>query len=325
MDLEAAAAAFAKDPDKAFDFTQVKSESNDPVGELIRRAAAPVSSRSGTSFLESSAVREDSSRIKVASTVLDQYSDVLRSKPLRQLAKAKLSPVKLQALYQQLKNVDPLAGSGIVLVQGKQARAEQMCQYFQDHVQVAAPVQKAVALVETASNELAESVSRRAAILEEIDARTQLQKTMEQDITSLNTLAGLAKQGEDATALEALGKQLSGAAATALGSSAGELKQAHAEMKDMLDLALRKRSAALQVQLKKLVNLKGAVKDADNDLAQKKQRAAQSQADIQTARIKLAGITASCDTTLNALAHRRHAGHMEAHAIEVALKVLGSQ
>ena len=53
-----------------------------------------------------------------------------------------------QELYQQLRNVDPLAGSVTILAQGKQARAEQMCKYFQDHVQVAGPVQKTVSLVE---------------------------------------------------------------------------------------------------------------------------------------------------------------------------------
>lgn len=325
MDLEAAAKAFAKDPDSAFDFMQIASAPSDPVNELISRAAMGPAYQSGASFLEASSVSVDSHRKAVASTILEQYSDVLKSKPLRQLAQAKLSPLKLQALYQQLRNVDPLAGTGVILAQGKQARAEQMCNYFQEHVQLASPVQQAASLVETTSDELAESVSRRAALLEEIDARTQLQKTMEQDVSSLTVLASLAKQGEDASALDALEKQLTGAAATAVGASAGELKGAHAEMKDLLDLALKKRSAALQVQSEKLAKLQGAVKDMDTDLAAKKEHASQSQSAMDMARRKLSGITASCDTTLNALAHRRHAGHMEAHAIEVALNVLGSQ
>jgi hypothetical protein len=326
MDLEAAAKAFAKNPDSAFDFLQVASESKDPIGKLIEDAAAnPFRHRAGASFLEASSVAVDSSRIAVASAVLEQYSEVLRSRPLQQLAKAKLSPVKLQELYQQLRNVDPLAGSVTILAQGKQARAEQMCKYFQNHVQVAGPVQKTVSLVEVASNELAESVSRRAALLEEIDARTQLQKTMEQDTASLTMLANLAKKGEDASGLEALEKQLTGVEANAIGASTGELKEAHAELKDLLDLSLRKRTAALQDQREKLSQLQSDVKKAEADLAAKKQRAATAQATMETARRKLAGITTSCDSTLNALAHRRHAGHMEAHAIEVALKVLGEQ
>jgi len=326
MDLEAAAKALEKNPNAdPFDFMQVGSESRDPIGALIRHAATAPSFSGGASFLESSAVSTDMSRRSVASTVLDEYGEVLRSRPLMQLAKAKLSPVKLAALYQQLRHIDPLAATAPVLVQGKQAKAEQMCKYFQEHMQAAGPVQKAVSLVEAASNELAESVSRRAALLEEIEARRQLQKTMEQDVASLTTLAGLAKQGEDVSALDALAKQLTGAAAITVDKSADFLEGAHEEIQDLLSLALKKRSAALQAQNKKLTHLQSAVANADTDLSAKKMRASTSEAAMQTARGKLSGITTSCDTTLNALAHRRHAGHMEAHAIEVALKVLGGQ
>jgi DNA repair exonuclease SbcCD ATPase subunit len=265
------------------------------------------------------------SRAAVASTVLDQYSAVLSSKPLRQLAKAKLSPLKLQALYKELRDIDPLAGNGHVVAEGKVARAEQMCNYFQDHVQAASPVQKTVTLLETATNELAQSVSARAALVEEIDARSQLQKTMEQDITSLKALSAEAQKGEDASALETWEKSLAGKAAATVGASAGELKEAHAELKDLLDLTLQKRSAALDAQHAKLAQLQSAVKAADADLAVKKAHASKMQASMEVAQRKLSGITSSCDTTLNALAHRRHAGHMEAHAIEVTLKVLGGQ
>jgi len=326
MDLEAAAKAFAKDPDSAFDFLQVTMESSDAVAELIHHAARPKpSSWGGMVFLEASAVSVDTSRMAAASAVLEQYAEVLKSKPLRQLAKAKLSPPKLEALYQQLRNVDPLVGKVPVATQGKQAQAEQMCKYFQEHMQAAAPVQKAVSLVEAASNSLAESVSKRAALLEEIDARTQLQRTMEQDLSSLNSLVTLAKQGEDTSALEALGKQLTGEAAMAVGASAEGMEGAHAELKDLLDMAIEKRSGVLEAQRAKLAQLKVDVKNADADLAQKKGKAAASQASMETARKKLAGITTSCDATLDALARRRHAGHMEAHAIEIALKVLGNE
>merc|ERR1719491_789173 len=40
MDLEAAAKAFAKDPDKAFDFMQVALEPHDPLVDLVHLAAA---------------------------------------------------------------------------------------------------------------------------------------------------------------------------------------------------------------------------------------------------------------------------------------------
>jgi len=325
MDLEAAAKAFAKDPESAFDFLQVDSESSDKVAEIIHHAIARHRALRSMSFLEASAVSVDMSRLTAASDILEQYAEVLKSKPLRQLAKAKLSPPKLQALYQQLRNVDPLVGKVPVATQGKQAQAEKMCEYFQQHMQAAAPVQKGVALVEAASNALAESVSQHAALLEEIDARTQLQRTMEQDLTSLKSLADLAKQGVDTSALDALGKQLSGAAAMAVGQSVEGMEAAHEELKDLLDFAVQKRSAVLDAQKTKLSQLQADVKKLDGDLAQKKAKAASSQAAMETARKKLAGIASSCDATLYALARRRHAGHMEAHAIEIALQVLGTQ
>jgi len=325
MDLEAAAKEFAKDPDKAFDFLQVDSKSNDVVANLIHHAVHPsAQSFRAPSFLEASAYTVDMARLTAATTVLEQYAEVLKSKPLHQLAKAKLSPPKLLALYQQLRNVDPLVGKPVP-TQGKQAQAEQMCKYFQEHMKSASPIQKAVSLVETASNKLAESVSRRAALLEEIDARTQLQRTMEQDMSSLNTLALLAKQGEDTSALQALGKQLTGAAAMAVGSAAEGVEGGHAELKDLLDLAVEKRTLETKAQHSKLAQLQGEVKKADSSLSQTKKNAAASQASMAKARKKLASITKSCDATLDALAVRRHAGHMEAHAIEVALIVLGTK
>lgn len=327
MDLEAAAKAFAKDPDKAFDFMQVSLATHDPLADLLHIASAP-SARSirGNSFLEASASSVDATRTAAATTLLEQYAEVLKSKPLRQLAKAKLSAPKLEALFQQLRKVDPLVGKApAVAIPGKQAQAEKMCKYFQEHMQAAAPMQKAVSLIEGSSNQLAESVSRHQALLEEIDARTQLQRTMEQDISSLTTLAGLAKQGQDTSALERLGSQLTGAAATAVDASAEGVQEAHAELKDLFDLALQKRTAVLEAQSEKLAKLQADAKAADADLAQKKAKASTSQAAIEKARKKLAGIASSCDTTLDALARRRHAGHMEAHAIEVALKVLGNQ
>jgi hypothetical protein len=322
MDLEAAAKAFAKNPDSAFDFLQIRS---DQIAQFIHSAAtAFTSSFRGTSFLESSAISVDVARVSAASAVLEQYADVLKSKPLRQLSKAKLSPTKLQALYQQLRNVDPLVGKVPVAVQGKQAQAEQMCTYFQEHMQAAAPVQKAVSLVESSSNDLAESESHHAALLEEIDARTQLLRTMEQDMSSLNSLAELANKGEDTSAFETLAKRMVGAEAMAVGAAAEGVSGAHAEIKDLLDLAIQKRSSVLNAQKQRLADLQVEVKKADGDEQQKKLRAASSQAAMETARKKLSGISTSCDATLDALARRRHAGHMEAHAIEVALQVLGS-
>jgi len=47
-----------------------------------------------------------------------------------------------------------------------------------------------------------------------------------------------------------------------------------------------------------------------------------AQAKLDSIRKKLVDIGKSCDSTLRTLEHRRHVGHMEAHAVEMALKVL---
>merc|ERR1719373_157910 len=137
------------------------------------------------------------------------------------------------------------------------------------------------------------------------------------------TLVGLARQGEDASSLVRLEADLAGEAATDVGASVAGLEGAHAELLDLLDMTLQKRKTVLEAQNGKLAQLQASVTQAEKDLAQKKSRAAAAQAAIETARKKLSGITNTCDATMKALARRRHAGHMEAHAIEVALTVLG--
>lgn len=94
------------------------------------------------------------------------------------------------------------------------------------------------------------------------------------------------------------------------------------ELVDLLHSALQKRSMALQAQHLKLAALLKSTKLEEIQLAQKRANAARAQAGIEAARKRLATIQAACDATLGARGHRQHAGHMEAHAIEVSLTVL---
>jgi hypothetical protein len=328
MDLEATAKAFAKNPEAAFDFLQVASHSDDVLGDLISRAAAeapPVSFRGSTILLEASAAKIDSSRIAAASTVLAQYGEVLQSRPLKQLSKSKLSPPKLKALFQQLSNVDPLSSKSPVQAAGKQAQAEKMCNYLEAHMQAAAPVQKVVAQLQTADRELTTAVASQAAAQEEVAARTQLQKTVAQDVSSLTGLKGSLKHGGESLPLKLMEKGLTTATAAAVGESFANIEDDHAELEDLLDAVLQRRTAVLKSQGQKLLQLQEVTKKIDAEVTNKSMNTAASQAEMEAISKKLTSLTSSCGMTLGALARRRHSGHMEAHAIEVALKFLGHE
>jgi len=328
MDLEATAKAFAKDPESAFDFLQVAADSENPVSAMISHvanAAGSISFRGSAVLLEASTAKIDLSRMAVASTVLAQYAEVLQSRPLKQLAKAQLKPQKLRALYQQLSNVDPLSAKAPTQAQGRQAQAEKMCNYLESHMQAAAPVQKALTLLQNADNELGTFLASQAAIQEEADARTQLEKTVAQDVSNLKALKGVGKQGADSFPFRLAEKSMSVATAADVGASFANIEGAHAEVQDLLDTVLQKRTAVLQSQHQKLLQLKDETKQINAEVMEKTRRVAASQAEMEAIRKKLSGLSASCGMTMDALARRRHNGHMEAHAIEVTLKVLGLQ
>lgn len=270
-----------------------------------------------------------------ASVVLEEYAGVLHSKQLQHLARARLGRAKLAALWEKLHAMDPLLHPEVSASHSKKVQqAEQWCQYFQRNEQSAAPVHQAVAKLENATNQLAEAASRRSALVEEVDARTQLQKTVMQDVQSLTALLKVAREGQDTASLLQAGRGeaaaaggVAGAAAEleALGSAAADLRAGHDELLDTLEAVMRKRGLVLEAYRTSLARLQREVADADRELAGKKAQVAKSQQGVEDARKHLAGIRASCEAALGALAKRRRAGHREVRAVEVALKMLGSQ
>jgi len=286
-----------------------------------------------TSFLEVAALVQrlegstSGGRLAAAVAVVAQYAEVLHSAALRKLAQADLSAPKLKTLLQQLTVVDPLRHNGIgtaaaTVPRGKVAEAERSCWYFLQHERSIAPVHKAVVKVERSSNELAESVSRRASIAEEVAARTQLQKAIEQDVKSLSTLLSLARRGKDVSDIESAGEeQLTGANLISFAEAAESARAAHVELADLLEVALGKRYKALKDQRQKVAHLRSAMQVADRDLARKKVQASRATSGLEALRRKLSGIQTRCNATLGAAERRRHAGHMETRAIEMALKV----
>lgn len=329
----AADAKAAPPPAVNFDldsFLQVASTSTSKlstrVSDLINSAAF-----AAQSFLEEFTVHTDALHISAANAVLEHYAQVLQSPSLKQLAKAKLSPQKLAALWGRLQAVDPLTHPTLPSSQGKQAQAEQWCLYFQRNEQSATPMHKAIAQLEDDSNAFAEATSQRAALAEEINARTQLQKTVEQDVRSLTALLTQVQWQENATGQEAAqaktrlkAEQRAPSSLLDLGAATDGLREGNEELADALQAVLQQRVQVLQTQRSKLTQLQGEVKKLDKGLAAKKDRVSKSKASLDAARKRLTGIRSSCSTALSTLAKRRHMGHMEAHAIEMALKVLGA-
>jgi len=325
-DLKAA----AKELESPLAFAQVSALTlgAGSVARLIQHAAVGDTSTVPTVLLQEVAVVANATRIAAANIVLDQYAQVLRSQTLQQLANAKLSPPKLAALWERLQQVDPLTNPGAVAVpERRQAQAEQLCQYFEKNEQSAAPAHQAVVQLEKASNQLAESVSQRAALAEEVDARTQLQRTVEQDVQSLSGLLNATQQeltslsSEDLPALWPSGIGVARELMN-LGAATEAVQAEHTELVDLLEAMQQRRVRVLEAQRVKVAQLHTAMGAADKTVAEKKALVTRSHEGIEAARQRLAGIRASCSATLGALGRRRHAGHMEAHAVEVALQVL---
>jgi len=329
-----AAAGNAAAPDDSDDdsddggdsFMQMESRKkvSDPVARLIRAAVSAASDDADApALIEEATVAVDASRLQAANAVLAQYAQSLQSKALQQLVQAKLSPPKLAALFQKLQSVDPLKHPS-----HSSEQAEQACLFFEDNAQSAAPVTQASLKVEKGSNDVAEALSHQSALLEEMSARTQLQRTMEQDVSSLTTLLKTARQGQDISGLSTAEAQLEKQGRTSsgaeLGVAAEGVQAAHAELADLLELTLQKRSLALKTQETKVALLQTEQKTVVSNVAQKKTLALQSETEMKGAEQKLSGIQAACGQALSSLEQRRHTGHMEAHTIGTVLKVIGS-
>merc|ERR1719329_453122 len=324
------AAASDDDDDDSGDggdsFMQMESHKkvSDPVGRLIRAAVSAAEDADAPVLIEEATVAVDASRMQAADALLAQFAQTLQSKPLQQLVQAKLSPPKLSALFQKLQGVDPLKHPS-----HSSEQAEEACLFFEDNAQSASPVTQSAVKVEAASNDVAEALSHQSALLEEMSARTQLQRTMEQDVSSLTTLLKTARQGQDVSGLTTaeaqLDKQGRASAGAELAVAAGGVQAAHAELADLLELTLQKRTLALKTQASKVALLQTEQKTVNANVGQKKAFVSQAEVEMKAAEKKLSGIQSACGQALSSLEQRRHTGHMEAHAIGTVLKVIGTQ
>merc|ERR1719329_1396086 len=306
-------------------FMQMESHKkvSDPVGRLIRAAVSAASDGADAPVLiEEATVAVDASRMEAGNAVLSQFAQTLQSKPLQQLVQAKLSPPKLAALFQKLQSVDPLKHPS-----HSSEQAEQACLFFEDNAQSAAPLTQTASKVEEGMNDVGEALSHQSALLEEMSARTQLQRTMEQDVSSLTTLLKTARQGQDVSGLNAAKAQLDKQGRTSAGAvlavAADGVQSAHAEIADLLELTLQKRSLALKTQEAKVALLQTEQKTVNANVDQKRALVSHAEAEMKAAEQKLSGIQTACGQALASLEHRRHTGHMEAHAIGTVLKVIG--
>merc|ERR1719329_424958 len=306
-------------------FMQMESRKkvSDPVARLIRAAVSAASDDTDApALIEEATVAVDASRLQAANAVLAQYAQSLQSKPLQQLVQAKLSPPKLAALFQKLQSVDPLKHPS-----HSSEQAEQACLFFEDNAQSAAPVTQTAFKVERGSNDVAEALSHQSALLEEMSARTQLQRTMEQDVSSLTTLLKTARQGQDVSGLNTAEAQLDKQGRTSTGAelavAADGVQSAHAELADLLEMALQKRSLALKTQEGKVVLLQVEQKTVSANVDEKRALVSHAEAAMKAAEQKLSGIQAKCGQALASLEQRRHTGDVETHAIGTVLKVIG--
>lgn len=326
----AQAAAASDDSDDDADdggdsFMQMESRKkvSDPVARLIRAAVSAAEDVDAPALIEEATVAVDASRRQAADVVLAQFAQTLQSKPLQQLVQAKLSPPKLAALFQKLQSVDPLKHPS-----HSSEQAEQACLFFEDNAQSASPVTQSAFKVEKGTNDVAEALSHQSALLEEMNARIQLKRTMEQDVSSLTTLLKTARQGQDISGLSTAEAQLDKQGRTSSGAelavAAEGVQAAHAELGDLLQLTLQKRSLALKTQEAKVALLQTEQKTVNVNVDQKSALVSQAAAEMKAAEQKLSGIQAACGQALASLEQRRHTGHMEAHAIGTVLKVVGT-
>lgn len=263
---------------------------------------------SSAALSEHATKKVNPSELGLAHLVLLEYAKVLNSTALNQLASAHLSVEKLERLVKRLQDADPMRHPEVLVANSKQAQAVRWCQYFQEHEQSIGPMRMALATVHAANSALANSSAQRAAISEEADARSKLQQTVEKDISALTTLIKsfrLAIKEADI--------------------SNERLQDAHLEVEDALEATLKNREAVLEAHKIKLTELRHVASSADEDVVRKKKSLAKANESVASMREKVDQVRASCGKAFVQVQKRAHAGHMEAHAVEVALKVAGRQ
>ena len=118
---------------------------------------------------------------------------------------------------------------------------------------------------------------------------------------------------------------------TAIGREAGVVGDERAAQLDAKQAAMARGHASLQgfalpnsewAERGFGVKSNGELRSAATMLTVPNAQLADIEAAMEAARKKIASVQASCDATLGQVERRRHDGHMEAHAVEVALKVL---
>lgn len=295
------------------------------------------STTSRESASESSASGVTEETINAAQLVLDMYSAVLDSPPLHQLSLSRLSVSELTDLWHKLQSVDPMTHPNIIAPTGQQAQAERWCQYFEQNQGSAAPEHQALMQWEKADGDIAQAAGKRAAILEELEARTQLQRTVSQDIRDLSALEqGVNREyGTMITQLQAWVLQ-AGAAGVgvspdglALRDSVAQVREALStsltQLTDLINQAVHKRSTVEARQRGWLSRVQIDAQNADKQWLQSTSQGSQWKSALEAARKNLAGIEKTCDVSLENMERRRHAGRREMRAIRIALLVLNPQ
>merc|ERR1719401_837984 len=145
-------------------------------------------------------------------------------------------------------------GAGL---RGKNGQVDQWCMYFARNSQSLAPMKKALSKLQGETTLLANLSSQRAAVSEEIDARSQLQKTVEQDIRSLSSLLDTLRKSSSTSSLQALERKAtrSKEVLLKLGAATEGWRGAHIELEDALEATLHSRSAVVESQRSKLALL----------------------------------------------------------------------
>jgi hypothetical protein len=292
-------------------------------------------SKESVSEMSSSGVTEET--INAAQLVLDMYSAVLDSPPLHQLSLSRLSVSELTDLWHKLQSVDPMTHPNIIAPTGQQAQAERWCQYFEQNQGSAAPQHQAMIQWEKADGEIADAAGKRAAILEELEARTQLQRTVSQDVRDLSALL----QGVDreyGTMIDQLQSWVLQAGSLGVGVSAeglalrdsvSQVREALStsltQLSDLVNQAVHKRSTVEARQRGWLSRVQIDAQTADKQWLQSTSQGSQWKSALEAAKKNLAGIEATCDTALESMERRRHAGRREMRAIRIALLVLNPQ
>jgi len=276
--------------------------SGDASGDTSDVADADADAGSSPTFLQKSSSSQMSAGSVLAGMLLEMYAEVIPNVELGKLAESKLTVAKLQSVGSGLRAADQ-KGS-------KPTGPEKSCAYFQGHAQTAAPVLKAAHAAEAAKRALTEALSRQTALVEEQTARSQLQKAVQKDLESLNTLLTLAKEGVDGTPISAM----------------QFVRDASAELQDVVSMALEKRSAVAKEQGSVLEGLSKMITEAGNDVKQSQLVEKQAAVDLETAQKQVASIQSACTAEFQRMDQQRRPTHVLAHAVNMAVSAAhGSQ